>query len=85
MGPFLFNIFFCDLFLTFEGNYFTNFADDTYPYVTGNSAEEVVSELKAIIQKLFIWLAQNEMKETSINVVYLLVPVMRSTSKYQKQ
>ena len=85
MGPFLFNIFFCDLFLTIEGNYFTNFADDTYPYVTGNSAEEVVSELKAIIQKLFIWLAQNEMKETSINVVYLLVPVMRSTSKYQKQ
>ena len=85
MGPFLFNIFFCDLFLTIEGNYFTNFADDTYPYVTGNSAEEVVSELKAIIQKLFIWLAQNEMKETSINVVYLLVPVMRSTSKYQEQ
>ena len=85
MGPFLFNIFFCDLFLTIEGNYFTNFADDTYPYVTGNSAEEVVSELKAIIQKLFIWVAQNEMKETSINVVYLLVPVMRSTSKYQKQ
>ena len=85
MGPFLFNIFFCDLFLTIEGNYFTNFADDTYPYVTGNSAEGVVSELKAIIQKLFIWLAQNEMKETSINVVYLLVQVMRSTSKYQKQ
>ena len=62
MGPLLFNIFLCDLFLTIEGNYFTNYAHDTTPYVIGNNAEEVVSELKAITQKLFTWFAQNEMK-----------------------
>ena len=33
--PLLFNIFLCDLFLTIEGNYFTNYADDTTPYVIG--------------------------------------------------
>ena len=48
MDPLLFNMFLCDLFLTIEGNYFTNYADDTTPYVVGNNAEEVVSELKAI-------------------------------------
>ena len=62
LGPLLFSIFFCDLFLTIEGIYFTNYADDTTPYVIGSSAEEAVSELKAITQKLFTWFAQNEMK-----------------------
>ena len=62
LGPLIFDIFPCDLFLVIEGNYFTNYADDTTPYVTGNNAEDVVSELKAITQKLFIWFAQNELK-----------------------
>ena len=44
--------------LTIEGNNFTNYADDTTPYVIGNNAEEVVSELKAITQKLFTWFTQ---------------------------
>ena len=51
LGPLLFNTFLCDLFLTIKGNYFTNYADDTTPYVIGNNAEEVVYELKAITQK----------------------------------
>ena len=62
LGPFLFNIFLCNLFLTTEGNIFTNYADDTTPYVIDNNAEEVASELKAITQKLFTWFTQNKMK-----------------------
>ena len=57
LGPFLFNIFLCDLFLSIENNYFTNYADDTTPYVIGNNPDEVVSELRDITEKLF-----NEMK-----------------------
>ena len=72
LGPLLFNIFLCDLFLTIEGNYFTNYADDTSPYVIGNNAEEVVSELKAITQKLFTWFAQNEVK-AKLNKCHLLL------------
>ena len=55
LGPFLLNIFLCNLFLTIESSYFTNYADDTTPYVIGNNAEEAVSELKAITQKLFVY------------------------------
>ena len=62
LGPLLFNIFLCNLFLAIESNYFTNYADDTTPYVTANNAEEVVFKLKAITQKLFTWFSQNEMK-----------------------
>ena len=48
--------------MSIENNYFTNYADDTTPYVIGNNLEEVVSELKNIIKKLFTWFSQNEMK-----------------------
>ena len=62
LGPLLFNIFLCDLFLSIENNYFTNYAADTTPYVIGNNPDEVVSELKDITEKLFTWFSQNEMK-----------------------
>ena len=62
MGVLLFNIFLCDLFLNIENNHFTNYADDTTPYVIGNNPDKVVSELKGIIEKLFTWFSQNEMK-----------------------
>ena len=73
-GPLLFSIFLRDLFLTIEGNYFTNYTVDTTPYVIGNNAEEVVSELKAITQKLFIWFTQNEMK-ANLNKCHLLLSI----------
>ena len=72
MDPLLFNIFICNLFSTIEGNYFTNYADDTTPYVIGNNGEEEVSEMKAITEKLFTWFAKNEMKG-NLNKCYLLL------------
>ena len=35
LGPLLFNIFLCDLFLEDENNYFANYVDDTTPYSVG--------------------------------------------------
>ena len=50
------------MFLSIENNYFTNYADDTTPYVISNNPDKVVSELRGIIEKLFAWFSQNEMK-----------------------
>ena len=66
-GPLLFNIFLCDLFLSIENNYFTNYADDITPYVIGNNPDKVVSELRDITEKIFTWFSQNEMK-ANLNV-----------------
>ena len=41
LGPLLFNIFLCDLFLEDENNYFANYADDTIPYSVGSTTTEV--------------------------------------------
>ena len=62
MGPLLLNIFLCNLFISMANNYFKNYTDDTTPYVIGNNTEEVVSELKGVIEMLFTWFSQNEMK-----------------------
>ena len=62
LGPLSFNIFLCDLFLSIENNYFTNYADDIPPYVIGSNPDEEVSELRDITKKLFTWFSQNEMK-----------------------
>ena len=60
------------MILSTESSYFTNYADDTTPCVTGNDAEEIVSVLKTIAEKLFIWFTQNEMK-ANLDKYYLLL------------
>ena len=62
LGPLLFNIFLCDLFLEDENNYFANYADDTTPYSVGSTTTEVLENLSGITKKLFTWLANNQMK-----------------------
>ena len=62
MGPLLFNMFLSDLFISIENNYFKSYAEDTTLSVITNNLEEVISELKDITEKLFIWFSQKDMK-----------------------
>ena len=64
LGPILSNIFLCDLFLNQGNNYFTNYADDTTPYVVGDNTTDVLSSLTKTTQELFTWFANNQMKTT---------------------
>ena len=45
LGPLLFNIFLCDIFLIMENIDITSYADDNTPYTTVNSIEEVIQKL----------------------------------------
>ena len=86
LGRLVFNIFLSNLFLSTKSKYFANYADDTTPYVIGNDAEEVVSKLKTVAEKLFIWFHKTKWKQTLINVICFLVqPKPSLTSKYQRQ
>ena len=62
LGPLLFNIFFCDLFLIMENIYITSYVDDNAPYTTGNSIEEVIQKLENAAKTLFQWFSDNQMK-----------------------
>ena len=53
LGPLLFNIFLCDLFLIMENIEIASYADDNTPYTTGNSMEEVIQKLENTAKTLF--------------------------------
>ena len=62
LGPLLFKIFLCDLFLEHKDCCFTNYADATTPYVVANNTAEEIENLIIITQKLFTWFPSNQMK-----------------------
>ena len=62
LGPLLFNIFLCDLFLIMDNIDFASYADDNTPYTTGDSIEEVIQKLENASKALFQWFSDNQMK-----------------------
>ena len=61
-GWILFTISSCDLFLEQGNIHFTNYADDTDPYVVGNNTTYVQSNLTKITEELFPWNTYNQMR-----------------------
>ena len=61
LGPILFNIFLCDLFLDQKNNYFTNYADST-TYVVGDNTTDVLFSLTKNTEELLTWFTSNQMK-----------------------
>ena len=62
LGPLLFNIFLCGLFLTIQYTDFASYADDNTPYTTGACVNDVIDKLKKTANDMFNWFAENEMK-----------------------
>ena len=53
MGPLLFNIDLCDLFLIMNHVDIANYADDNAPYVSGKNIDEVVRFLEESLCVIF--------------------------------
>ena len=62
LGPLLFNIFMCDMFLILKGTYFTGYADDNTPFVVRDNITDVIKALEEIGESLINWFSNNEMK-----------------------
>ena len=62
LGPFLFNIFMCDMFLILKATYFTGYADDNAPFVVRDNVSDVIKALEEIGEDLLNWFLNNEMK-----------------------
>ena len=62
LGPFLFNIFMCDMFLILKATYFTGYADDNTPLVVRDNISDVIKALEEIGEDLLNWFLNNEMK-----------------------
>ena len=62
LGPLLFNIFICDLFLFMTDSDIASYADDNTPYVSANKPQEVIKKLEKISIALLTWFKNNGMK-----------------------
>ena len=59
LGPLLFNIYLCDLFLFKTDSIIANYADDNTPYITAKDIESVIKTLETDSISLFQWLSFN--------------------------
>ena len=62
LGPLLFNIFLCDLFLFIQNVDLVSYADDHTPFAMGSSKLEVIDETKTVAESLTLWFRNNCMK-----------------------
>ena len=62
LGPLLFNIYICDLFLSYDVTDIANYADDNTPYCGSDSNTSVIDMLERASVKLFEWFKDNNLK-----------------------
>ena len=62
LGPLLFNIFVCDMFLMLEHTYFASYADENTPYTVNENTKEVIQTLEQIFKPRLQWFKDNQMK-----------------------
>ena len=62
LGPLLFNIFMCDMFLILKTTYFTGYVDDNTPFVVRDNIADIIKSLEEIGEDLLNWFLNNEMK-----------------------
>ena len=62
LGPLLFNIFSCDLFLFFHDIPVANYADGNTQYYTGSKISDVLIKLENAAETLLQWFKDNRMK-----------------------
>ena len=75
LGPLLFNIYLCDLFLFTEDLDIANYADYTTPYHCSDNTESVIEMLETAATKLFQWFKDNNLKANADNKCHLLLSV----------
>ena len=84
LGPLLFNINLCNLFLSEYSSEFSNFADDTTPYECGKNYDEVINKLEDTIEKLFNWFQCNNFKANASKCHFFLSPYKPVTIKIKE-
>ena len=62
LGPLLFNVYLCDLFLFLNESTIINYADDNTPFAIAQDNESVIKLIEHDSNILFLWLANNMVK-----------------------
>ena len=61
LGPLLFNIYICDLFIENSDIDIDNYADDNTPYACSSDLDSVIFKLQKITERIFRWFSNNNL------------------------
>ena len=59
---YLLYIYICDLFIVNKDDSFSSYADDTTPFITGMSFEQIIPKLESILSDISQWFMNNNLK-----------------------
>ena len=62
IGPLLFIMYTCYIFIVNKDVNFSSYADDTAPFITGMSFEQIIPELEGILSDISQWFINNNLK-----------------------
>ena len=83
LGPIVFNVFVCDLFLFKPNIDLVSYADDNTPFAMGSSSElQVINEIKGVAGSLTLCFRNNCMKVNLNKFHFLLSDNKKSSSGY---
>ena len=74
LGPLLFSIYICDLFLIIKEVDIASYADDTTPYVCKKNFDKAIHDLEKALDELFDWFSNNYFKANASKCHFLLSP-----------
>ena len=74
LGPLLFIICICDLFIVNKDVNFSSYVDDTTPFITGMSFEKIIPGLESILSDTSQWFLNNNLKTTAGKLHLFLSP-----------
>ena len=79
LGPLLFSIFICDLFIMIDDINIANYGDDNTPFVSGDTPLNVIKSLENAAEKFFECFTNNQMKANH-DKYHLLISTFTSIS-----
>ena len=74
LGPLLFIIYICDLFIVNKDVNFSSYADDSTPFITGISLEQIIPKLESILSDISRWFMNNNLKANAGKFHFFLSP-----------
>ena len=72
-------IYICDLFIVNKNVNFSSYADDTTPFITGMSFEQIIPELESILSDISQWFMNNNLKTNAGKFHLFLSPYCMRT------
>ena len=83
LGPLLFIIYICDLFIVNKDINFFSYAGDTTPFIIGISFEQIIPELERTLSDVSQWFMNNNLKANAGKFHLILSPYEDQTITFE--